>query len=77
MKNFTQEKREEINKKISNSLKNNNNKLSKRIAQYNLNGEIIKIYNSISQAATEMNVDRMTISRCCDEKYKNAELPCT
>jgi group I intron endonuclease len=76
MKNFTQERRKIINETISNSLKNNiqrgvNNKLSKKICQYDLNGKLIKIHDSISQASNEVNVDRMTISRCCDDKYKN------
>lgn len=72
---FTLEKRKEINEKISNSYKKNNsimkNKLSKKVAQYNLNSELIKIYNSISQASNDMKIDRMTISRCCDDKYIN------
>ena len=75
MYNFTLEKRNEINKQISNSLKNKdiikNNKLSKRIAQYDLNENLLNIYNSISQASIAMNVDRMTISKCCNDKYIN------
>lgn len=75
IQNFTLEKRKEINTKILNSLKNNikvkDNKLRKKVAQYDLNGELIQIYNSISQASNEINVDRMTISRCCDDKYVN------
>ncbi len=75
MLGFAEEKRKYINKKISESLKNNinnkNNKLSKKIGQYDLNNNLIKIYKSISQASKELNVDRMSISRCCDDKYVN------
>lgn len=77
IQNFTLEKRKEINEKISYSLKNKDNikvkdnKLRKKVAQHDLNGQLIKIYNSISQASNEINIDRMTISRCCDDKYVN------
>ncbi len=69
------EKRNEISKNISNSLKiyNKNliinSKTSKQIAQCNEDGTIIRIYNSISQASKELNIDRTTISRCCSDKY--------
>jgi group I intron endonuclease len=76
---YSDEKRKEINKKIVESLKlnrnNNNNKtqtlskLSKKIAQCNLDGSIIKIFDSISHAARELNTTKTTISRCCSDKY--------
>jgi group I intron endonuclease len=75
MKNFSEDKRKEINKKISTTLKhinkNEKKQTGKKIAQYDLNGNIINIYNSISHAANEIKVDRMTISRCCDDRYLN------
>jgi len=78
---FTPEKRKEINEKIlntnkekptSNSNSNANkklSKLSKKIVQFNLDGSFVKIFDSISQASKELNIDRMNISRCCDDKY--------
>lgn len=81
MNNFSLEKRKKINHLISISLKNNNhnnnapteknNKLSKQVGQYNLNGEILNKYNSISHASKELIINRMSISRCCDDKYIN------
>ena len=44
-------------------------KLSKKIAQYSLDGTIVKIFDSISEAATELNINRMCVSRCCNDKY--------
>jgi group I intron endonuclease len=79
MLSFSTEKRKEINEKIlnTNKLKNivntkkttKSSKLSKKIAQYNLDGSIVKIFDSISHASKELNVDRMNISRCCSDKY--------
>jgi response regulator of citrate/malate metabolism len=74
MATFSDQKRKEINKKIVDSLNNNNqnhklSKLSKKIAQCNLDGSIIKIFESISHASKELDLDRTTISRCCSDKY--------
>lgn len=72
---YSVEKRKEINNKISESLKLNKNKkvsvskLSKKIAQCNLDGSIVNIFDSISHASKELNLDRTTISRCCSDKY--------
>lgn len=75
MLNFDVIKRTEINKKISNSLKqyNNisNNKNRKKIGQYNLDNNLISVFNSISEASQKIGIDRMSISKCCNDKYVN------
>jgi group I intron endonuclease len=78
MLNFDIIKRKEINKKISDSLKQYNNKTNnsnnikrKKIGQYNLNDNLIAIFNSISEASQKIGIDRMTISKCCNDKYVN------
>jgi len=75
MNNFNIEKRKEINEKISETLKNNNsnknniNKNNKKISQYDLDNNLISVFNSISEASKKIGVDRMTISKCCNDKY--------
>lgn len=40
-------------------------KLSYKVAKYDLNGNLIKIYNSAHEAAKENNIDQGGISLCC------------
>lgn len=42
----------------------------KKVAQYSLNMELIKIHNSISDAARETDSNRQGISYCCKNKQK-------
>jgi group I intron endonuclease len=65
-------KKEEINNKISKS-KKGNIKTSKIVEQYDLNGNLVNIFLSISDAANEINVCRSSIKRCCDGMYKNVK----
>jgi hypothetical protein len=44
----------------------------KYVLQFNKNGEFIKEYNSINEAARQLNVDKTCISRNCNGKYKSA-----
>ena len=44
----------------------NRQKLSKRVAQYNLKGELLKVYDSISQASLETGANRTNISICAN-----------
>ena len=55
----------EHNKKISENHK-------KRVAQYSVDGDIIKIYNSTVSAAYENGFSQGNISRCCNGKLKTA-----
>lgn len=52
------------------AFKNTNNpKKCKKIAQYTLNGELIKIYNSINSACQELNINHSHIGQCCNNEY--------
>ena len=67
----------EIREKISNSLvkfyksnKNINKNHCKRVEQYDLNGNLINEFYSISEAARSINIDRTFLSRTCNKvKY--------
>lgn len=48
----------------------NRKDLSKPVGQYAKEGELIKIYPSIGEAARQMGVDRSCIGKCCIGKYK-------
>ena len=47
-------------------------KKAKKVAQYDLDGNLIKVFDSISQAAKETGVDKASIIRCCKDKQKIA-----
>lgn len=42
----------------------------KKVAQYDLNNNLLKVYNSISDAARETGSNRQGISYCCKNKQK-------
>lgn len=69
---YDENKRKQINNKISETLKNKiiNNK---KVAQYSLDNIFIKEFNSISEAAKHLNISRSSIQRCCDGKYKTTK----
>jgi hypothetical protein len=46
------------------------NNTKKKVACYNLEGDLIKIYNSLSEAGRDLNIYNSDIVRCC--KSKNA-----
>lgn len=72
MKSFDEDKREAINQKIRETLKKCI-KNSKKVFQYDLSGNFIKEYESISEAYNESNISRSSIQRCCDGKYKKTK----
>lgn len=43
-----------------------------KVAQYNLQGELIKIWNCMTDAGKELNIDISNILKCCRGKRKNA-----
>lgn len=47
---------------------------AKKVAQYTKDGDIIKTFGSIADAAYETGIDRSSISRCCSghKKYKTS-----
>ena len=53
------------NKKVS-------NKISKKVAKYNLEGNLIKIYNSMTEAQEENDIWHSRIGKCCRDKSKTA-----
>lgn len=44
----------------------------KKVVQYDLNGNVIKIYDSIIQASKATNTNHGAISRCCEGYEKSA-----
>ena len=70
---------EETIQKISNTKKgkyggrnNPNYGKGKKIIQYDLEGNFIKIWNNANQAGKELNICVGNISKCCKNKYKSA-----
>lgn len=59
---------DETKKKISESHK----AIGRKIVQYDLNGNIIKIWNCIVDASNELSVDKSAIWRCCNGKSKTS-----
>lgn len=43
---------------------------NKRIVQHKLDGEVIKIWNSIKEATEELHIPKGNISKCCQGKIK-------
>lgn len=60
------------NERISKSNKIMNRKLMKPILQFSKNGEFIKEFSSIHEAAQEMNTSHVSISNACNGKSKSS-----
>lgn len=58
--------------KISESSKGLNHWGIRKVAQYDLNGNLIKIWDYIMQVELELNIKHTNISKCCRGKYKTA-----
>ena len=58
--------------KISKATKGKNNPRARKVAQYNKNGELIRIWDYIKQASVELSVDYFSIVQCCRGKNKTA-----
>jgi group I intron endonuclease len=59
--------------KIKNTrLKGENNKMSKKVCQYNLDNGFVNIFNSMSDAARECNTFHSSISACCNGKKQTS-----
>lgn len=50
-----------------------NSKFSKKIAQYSLDGKLIKIWDSISDASRELNIVKNNICKVCKGQYSQAK----
>ena len=67
---------EETKKKISDRSKGTNNSnygKGTKVAQYDLNGNLIKIWSNANQASKELNVNKECIRRCCNGKQKTCK----
>lgn len=60
---------QEIIKKTNNGINNGN---SKKVAQYDLNGNLIKIWDYMSEAAKKTGTNLASMSSCCSGKNKTA-----
>lgn len=49
-----------------------NNKYSKQVLQYDLDGNFIKEWSSIKEIYRELNISTSLISACCNEKAKSS-----
>ena len=67
-KNFSEEHKQ----KLSEAKKGENHPRAKCVAQYDLNGNIIKIWDYAKQATEELGIDNSSIIKCCKGKYKSA-----
>lgn len=59
-------------KKLSNSMKGKllgaNSPCAKRVVQYDMQGNLIKIWDSISDVKRELNLNQGNIGKCCNNK---------
>ncbi len=46
------------------------NKKSKKVAQYDLNGNFIKEWNSLAEVERKLNIKTANLCSCCKERYK-------
>lgn len=53
--------------------KNNNVNSSKRVCQYSLVGNLITVFNSISETSRKLGINVADISNCCNGKRKTAK----
>ena len=62
---------ESTRKKLSDSMKGRylgvNSSCAKKIVQYDMRGNLIKIWDSISDAARELNVNASSLAKCCNK----------
>lgn len=60
---------EDVRKKISDKLKGKrmgiDNVSSKKVVQYDMQGNLIKIWDSISDASRALKIDKSNIAKCC------------
>ena len=54
------------------NIRGKNNYQTKKIAQYDLDGNLIKIWDCIKQASDELGIGRYGISDCCRHKQKTS-----
>ena len=62
----------EIKSKVFRRDKKRIEKTSKKVYQYSLNGDFLKQWDSVANAAKTLNISPSTIAECCNKKYKKA-----
>lgn len=62
----------ETKEKISNALKGTKSYRAKKVAQYNKDNELIKVWDYIKLAEEELGINHSHISDCCNGKRKTA-----
>lgn len=70
--NYGKKHSEENKRKMSEKKTGKNNPRSKRVAQYDKQGNLIKIWNYIRQVEKELGIHRSDICKCCKGKLKSA-----
>ena len=65
---------EKSRRKMSEALKGVNHPRARRINQYTKDGQLIKTWDYVTQAANELNISKNSIAECCNhpEKRKSA-----
>ena len=58
---------------IRHAYKNSLMKNNRKVAQYDINGNYIKTYNSTNEASKETNISQSSISMCALGKYKQTK----
>lgn len=68
--NYGKHLSDETRRKISESCRGSKGPQARKVDQYDLNGNFIRTWDYIKQAASELNISVSSISECCSEKYK-------
>ena len=69
---FSDESRQKMSEKRKGKHKGKDNYNAKKVYQYNLDGNLIKIWDCAKQASEELNINQNCISKCCHNKIKTA-----
>ena len=67
---ISKESREKISRSLKGTRMGINNAVSKRVVQYDMQGNFIKVWDSIADAERELNIARGNIAKCCKGKWK-------
>lgn len=64
--------KEELSDVITKISRSKRSKINSKLNQYDMNGNFIKSWDTLSQASKELNISVSSISLCCSGKYKKA-----
>lgn len=67
----TNKHKEKISASRIGKFKKENNPRARKIAQYDLNGNLIKVWNSIIEASEQLKINKSNIGQCCRENKRN------